>query len=56
MGRSVVVVVVVSHIQRIGCPPEKVLYTVDTPARGLLNKHRMLYALRVLLNIPVLHV
>ena len=37
----VVVVVVVSHIQRIGCQPEKkyqVLYTVANPARGLLNK------------------
>ena len=35
----VVVVVVVSHIQRIGCQPEKtLLYTVANPARGLLNK------------------
>ena len=34
----VVVVVVVSHIQRIGCQPEKLLYTVANPARGLLNR------------------
>ena len=33
-----VVVVVVSHIQRIGCQPEKLLYTVANPARGLLNR------------------
>ena len=32
------VVVVVSHIQRIGCQPEKLLYTVANPARGLLNR------------------
>ena len=34
------VVVVVSHIQRtsIGCQPEKLLYTVADPARGLLNR------------------
>ena len=25
-------------IQRIGCPPEKLLYTVVNPARGLLNR------------------
>ena len=31
-------VVVVSHIQRIGCQPEKLLYTVANPARGLLNR------------------
>ena len=31
--------VVVSHIQRIGCQPEKkLLYTVANPARGLLNR------------------
>ena len=37
------VVVVVSHIQRIGCQPEKnyqVLYTVANPARGLLNREK----------------
>ena len=34
----VVVVVVGSHIQRIGCQPEKLLYTVANPARGLLNR------------------
>ena len=34
--------VVVSHIQRIGCQPEKttVLYTVANPARGLLNREK----------------
>ena len=37
----VVVVVVVSHIQRIGCQPEKkLLYTVANPARGLLNREK----------------
>ena len=30
--------VVVSHIQRIGCQPEKTLYMVANPARGLLNR------------------
>ena len=33
----------VSHIQRIGCQPEKnyfVLYTVANPARGLLNREK----------------
>ena len=35
---KVVVVVVVSHIQGIGCQPEKLLYTVANPARGLLNR------------------
>ena len=34
------VVVVVSHIQRIGCQPEKLLYTVANPARGLLNREK----------------
>ena len=34
----VVVVVVVSHIQRIGCQPKKQLYTLVNPARGLLNR------------------
>ena len=39
--RVVVVVVVVSHIQRIGCQPEKkLLYTVANPARGLLNREK----------------
>ena len=33
-----VVVVVVFHIQRIGCQPEKLLYTVTNPVRGLLNR------------------
>ena len=38
---TVVVVVVVSHIQRIGCQPEKkLLYTVANPARGLLNREK----------------
>ena len=37
----VVVVVVVSHIQRIGCQPEKLLYTVTNPDRGLLNKEKI---------------
>ena len=35
--------IVVSHIQRIGCQPEKnyeVLYTVANPARGLLNREK----------------
>ena len=36
-----VVVVVVSHIQRIGCQPQKkLLYTVANPARGLLNREK----------------
>ena len=35
-----VVVVVVSHIQRIGCQPENLLYTVANPARGLLNREK----------------
>ena len=34
----VFVVVVVSHIQRIGCQSEKLLYTVANPSRGLLNR------------------
>ena len=35
----VVVVGVVSHIQHVGCQPEKtILYTVANPARGLLNR------------------
>ena len=38
---NVVVVVVVSHVQRIGCQPEKnLLYTVANPARGLLNREK----------------
>ena len=42
LGVVVVVVgVVVSHIQRIGCQPEKkLLYTVANPARGLLNREK----------------
>ena len=40
-NRSASVVVVVSHIQRIGCQPEqKLLYTVANPARGLLNREK----------------
>ena len=36
-----IVVVVVSHIQRIGCQPEKkLLYTVANPACGLLNREK----------------
>ena len=36
-----VFVVVVSHIQRIGCQPEKnYFYTVANPARGLLNREK----------------
>ena len=27
-----------SHIQRIGCQPEKLFYTVANPARGLLYR------------------
>ena len=37
---GVVVVVVVSHIQFIGCQPEKLIYTVAKPARGLLNREK----------------
>ena len=34
-------VIVVSHIQRIGCQPEKLLYyTVANLARGLLNREK----------------
>ena len=32
--------IVVSHIQRIDCQPEKLLYTVANPARGLLKGGR----------------
>ena len=39
--KLVVVVVVVSHIQRIGYQPrKKLLYTVANPARGLLNRKK----------------
>ena len=34
----IVVVVVVSHTQRIGCQPEKLFYTVANPARRLLTR------------------
>ena len=37
----VVVVVVVSHIQRNGCQPEKLLYRVVDSARGLLNREKI---------------
>ena len=39
----VIMLFVVSHIQRIGCQPEKdyqVLYTVANPARGPLNREK----------------
>ena len=39
-GLEHVVVVVVSHVKRIGCQPEKLLYTVANPARGLLNREK----------------
>ena len=35
-----VVGVVVSHIQRTGCQPEKLLNTMANPARGLLNREK----------------
>ena len=35
-----VVVVVVCHIQRIGCQPEKNYFTLANPARGLLNREK----------------
>ena len=38
---EVTVVVVVSHIQRVGCQPDKLLYTVANPARGLLNRGKI---------------
>ena len=38
--RLLIVVVVVSTIQRIGCQFEKLLYTVANPARGLLNREK----------------
>ena len=41
----IVVVVVVSHIQRIGCQPEKLLYTVANPAGGLLNRENNIFRL-----------
>ena len=41
LAYHVVVVVVVSHIQRIGCQPENLLYTVANPARGLLNREKI---------------
>ena len=34
-------IVVVSHRQRIGCQPEKLLRTVDNPARGLLYREKI---------------
>ena len=37
---ATVVVAFVSHIQRTGCQPEKLLYTVANPARGLLNREK----------------
>ena len=36
----VVVVVVISHIKRIGYQPEKLLYTMANPARDLLNREK----------------
>ena len=33
-------VFVVAHIQRIGCQPEKLFYTVANPARGPLNREK----------------
>ena len=39
-GGLVVVVVVVSHIQRVGYQSEKLLYTVANPAHGLLNREK----------------
>ena len=38
--QAIVDVAVVSHIQRIGCQPEKLLYTVANPASGLLNREK----------------
>ena len=40
LGNPFVAVIVVSRIQRIGCQPEKLLYTVANPARGLLNREK----------------
>ena len=38
---TVIVLLLFSHIQRIGCQPEKKkLYTVANPARGLLNREK----------------
>ena len=38
---KLVIVVVVSHIQRIDCQPKKkLLYTVANPARGVLNREK----------------
>ena len=37
----IVLLLLFSHIQRIGCQPEKkILYTVANPARGLLNREK----------------
>ena len=40
-----VVVVVVSHIQRIGCQPDKNYFdnTLANPARGLLNRYKQAF-------------
>ena len=45
MGEKMSVVVVVSHIQRNGCQPEKNYfnYTVANPARGLLNRYKQAF-------------
>ena len=40
MSKRLIVVVVVSHIQRIGCQPEKLLNTVVNPARGLSKERK----------------
>ena len=40
-GLISVVVVAVSHIQRIGCQPEKKTLHVANPARGLLNRENI---------------
>ena len=45
IGKGQVIVVVdtydvVSHIQRIGCQPEQLLYPVANPARGLLIREK----------------
>ena len=38
--KPTVILYVVSHIQRIGCQPEKLLDTVANPARGLLKREK----------------
>ena len=55
VGEKPTVILYTYNIQRIGCQPEKTIYTVANPARGLLNRGENNKRKSLAAHLPTLH-